>query len=776
MLRRGKIDPDPRSQVLHDLSTFMAELRQEGYEVWLMMDASEANMEGNAFNKFVQKNYLHDPHEQNASRPTTTRMGSTSIIDYMLCTEGILQYVRATGYRPLHEGIHSDHVMLWADVDLTMFFGNSSPAVNPPGKREFNCSNSIMCDRFLANLKDIYSHNRLPDRIRRLEAEIKLMGINDARVKKYDSLDKELVELIKAAAKKTVRVNRGYDRSPALTEARERVNMWKSVLTSARHAIPITKRARSIAAKHDIDLEFHERSGTSIKTLQRCVQDSWEHLKECQCEAQNLRSLWMSSLARYKASEDDDEEAARILKRIARNLHNCKMHRTLTHWIKGAHAGLEFIKIPTAKWYYSESMDELYHYDKGVFEAHAPNCDTQCHFFQHHVLKVIPDDAREVKVCYEPEGIRRVGTLGRGISWKRLTEKSEMEAHLLRRNKRHLQQVAMEPTPPSQGYFESILSEFGTLNAADDLLEGETTNDMTQFPPVVRTWLGQFRRNDDDRKCYPITGMIHTDEFQAAFRSNERWATSIDVMLEKKPGVRHIHQLRIIGLVEADFNTALKLFFTKHLVSNTKMTELTEEQWGGRPGRTAVEPALRKILAFEYGRIMYVTVALFANDATACFDRMVPNISALISRKSGMSKSVVRARNKVMTSMKHSICTSHGESQDTFCHEPGDVDIHGEGQGKGDVASLWSILSHTILRAHQELHEGLVLPHVANVMRLIAKNNHSFVDDTDAMVPKCSSSFYLSEKLTVQHLEKDAQLWADLIRASGGSIAQHKCV
>ncbi|KAL7526403.1 hypothetical protein ACHAWF_008463 [Thalassiosira exigua] len=313
--------------------------------------------------------------------------------------------------------------------------------------------------------------------------------------------------------------------------------------------------------------------------------------------------------------------------------------------------------------------------------------------------------------------------------------------------------------------------------------------------------------------------MVHTDEFQEAFRSvsektssspsrihyafwksmasdrsiasylvimmrlpfmygfrNERWANSLDVMLEKKPGVWRIHQLRIIGLVEADFNTALKLFFAKHLSSNTETTELTEEQWGGRPGRTAIEPALCKMLAFEYDRIMYVTVALFANDATACFDRMVPNISALISRKSGISKSVIRARNKVMASMKHSIRTSHGKSNDTFCQEPGDVDIHGEGQGKVDVASLWSILSHTILRAHQELHEGLVLPHVADVMRLIVKNNDSFVDDTDAMASKCSSSFYLSEKLTVQHLEKGAQLWADLIRASGRSIAQHKCV
>ena len=43
----------------------------------------------------------------------------------------------------------------------------------------------------------------------------------------------------------------------------------------------------------------------------------------------------------------------------------------------------------------------------------------------------------------------------------------------------------------------------------------------------------------------------------------------------KKEGVRQIHQLRIIGLVEADFNTALKIFFAKQMVTNSERTTLT---------------------------------------------------------------------------------------------------------------------------------------------------------------------------------------------------------
>ena len=102
-------------------------------------------------------------------------------------------------------------------------------------------------------------------------------------------------------------------------------------------------------------------------------------------------------------------------------------------------------------------------------------------------------------------------------------------------------------------------------------------------------------------------------------------------MLEKKPGVKKIHLLQIIGLVEANFNTALKLYFAKHLVLNSEKTDLTKEQCGGRPGQQATDPALQKMLSFEYGRALYVTMTLFANDATACFDRMVPNISVLVA-------------------------------------------------------------------------------------------------------------------------------------------------
>jgi len=54
---------------------------------------------------------------------------------------------------------------------------------------------------------------------------------------------------------------------------------------------------------------------------------------------------------------------------------------------------------------------------------------------------------------------------------------------------------------------------------------------------------------------------------------NKCWTHEVDVMREKNQDVRKIHQLRIIGMLEASFNRTLKILFTKKAMSYT-------EWWG----------------------------------------------------------------------------------------------------------------------------------------------------------------------------------------------------
>jgi hypothetical protein len=71
-------------------------------------------------------------------------------------------------------------------------------------------------------------------------------------------------------------------------------------------------------------------------------------------------------------------------------------------------------------------------------------------------------------------------------------------------------------------------------------------------------------------------------------------------MLEKQKGVRKVHLLRIIGLLEADFNTALKLFFfAKKMMQNAESNGLSDEQWGSRRNCSSLDAAMIKLLMFE---------------------------------------------------------------------------------------------------------------------------------------------------------------------------------
>ena len=61
--------------------------------------------------------------------------------------------------------------------------------------------------------------------------------------------------------------------------------------------------------------------------------------------------------------------------------------------------------------------------------------------------------------------------------------------------------------------------------------------------------------------------------------------------MEKIKRVQHNHELQIFGIIEADFNTVLKILLRLH-----------DEQWDGRPQRTSIDAVLQKLIIFEYGQ------------------------------------------------------------------------------------------------------------------------------------------------------------------------------
>ena len=112
----------------------------------------------------------------------------------------------------------------------------------------------------------------------------------------------------------------------------------------------------------------------------------------------------------------------------------------------------------------------------------------------------------------------------------------------------------------------------------------------------------------------------------------------------RSAGIRKIHMLRIIGLLEADFNTALKFLFAKQMMTNAENIGLSDEQWGSRKNRSSIDAAMLKLLMFETARIKKATLAGTFYDLVANYDRIFPAISNFIARRSAVNPSVLKAR------------------------------------------------------------------------------------------------------------------------------------
>ena len=167
-------------------------------------------------------------------------------------------------------------------------------------------------------------------------------------------------------------------------------------------------------------------------------------------------------------------------------------------------------------------------------------------------------------------------------------------------------------------------SEHGLSQAADDLLNGKYTTEHEVLEEMA-AWFSQVKKTDVERQSPPAVGVMTKTAFQFSFKMakektssspstmhytlwkamslsdycseflcimtslifiygfvNKRWLRCIDVMLEKKKGVRKIHTLRIMGLLKADFQTALRYFFAVQMQSPMESNGLSDEQHGSR--------------------------------------------------------------------------------------------------------------------------------------------------------------------------------------------------
>ncbi|KAL7552654.1 hypothetical protein ACHAWF_015884 [Thalassiosira exigua] len=500
---------------------------------------------------------------------------------------------------------------------------------------------------------------------------------------------------------------------------------------------------------------------------------------------------------------------------MARVTKDRAMHRKLSAIIKGRKGVLERVQVPTHDWYYSAHWNEIYRYDRGSFEAYPAAGDGT--FFRHHTLKVIPKDAECIEVAIEEITNRwkiSKRVLPPTILWRDVTSQSEMETLILERNKRHLQQMAIEEGPTEKEPLLSMRDNYGLNDTTEEMLDGRYVTER-DAPPAFAAWVKALFQSEKEKELPPVLGEVSTETWQRILRSsdegtssepngmnytvlkalaqsryiseimaimaslpfiygfvNKRWLTEMDFVIEKKPGDCRMHRLCIIGKLDAEWNTLLK-HYSGEAMKNFEAGDPSDEQWGFRRDRTAIHAALIKLLTYEVSRAAVLTIGDTQYDNSQCFDRIWPEYSNIGLRRMNVQDELLISRAKAIALMVRRFQTALGISEGSYKQEKGDPRIRGEIQGKGDVPPCYVVLGDTILKAHATMVKGLEIPS-PNGGRVMKRHNVSYADDNNGHVSADPHS--MEPVMEVAHmLQESAQAWSDLTALTGGLISLHKC-
>lgn len=231
-----------------------------------------------------------------------------------------------------------------------------------------------------------------------------------------------------------------------------------------------------------------------------------------------------------------------------------------------------------------------------------------------------------------------------------------------------------------------------------------------------------------------------------------------------------LDKLRVIHLYEADWNLILK-YFIAHKLYKTAATQgtISTEQSGGCPNRSAIDEATKTVLLYKTCRLQRRTSGIMYNDAKACFDRVIENISNLSCMREVLPIEIAKLHNQTFKNIKYHIKHKGGIDHKPNQHSQTDP-FYGVGQGSGDAGARWGLVSDCIIRAYNKQSSDAQITGPTSKLT-INKKYQLFVDDSRLVALVLNG-----EDDTVKDiLKNNTQQWEALLHATGGKLKLQKC-
>ena len=775
----------PRKAFKRDLRSLLQTCITQGNDILLVGDFNEVfGAECDGISKLAAEFHLINLMQvrHHHTSPATYARGK-KCLDYGLATRRVANALIQCGYEAFSERFSTDHRAYFFDLDNDILFGNMTQQLASPARRILKSNN---VEQVTAYIKFKFEFLQSRNAFRRAE-QLNLPGNRHTFAERLDS------DVLKASldAEQKIKPFREPAWSEALSKARRKKVILKKWLTMHRtgldHSDIITKDMTSFGLTMELPTSKQQCNSMMRETqseIEKIVAQSYQ-------QRDQERDLRIQELD--KSIKTADKTHARLLRRLKRNervkrvCEKIKVART-----KGQHNGVTRLEIPCPPSADPKSCTEWQTVDiPSEIVEHLQRRNRQ-HFGQAHgspfTINPLATDLGFSGNTLQAEAILR--------GQYEIAPSISDSVHLLIQHLQMTHEIASMDTYPTVS-----LEEFkGKLKA---WRESTTTSPSGMHLGHYKALLGKHKyshvsplatgTNRDDPHAQEHIRQLNLkseyDQMQQSLvelhlslmnyalergYSFHRWQCIANTILFKDPGNVKIHRTRVIHIYEADFNLMLGIKWRVALYQSEALKQLNEGQFGSRPRRNAVDPVMIEELQLEISRLTRRMFLQTNYDATACYDRIIPNLAMLASRRFGVAKEVTESNVSTLQKAKYHVRTELGLSDSHYSHSL-EWPIYGTGQGSGNSPMIWCFLSSLLfdcydLRSHPADYCN---PDWSNKTRV---SMIGFVDDSNGQV---NSFFNDDSSVTlnalIQKARSNVTTWSDLLQATGGALELSKC-
>jgi hypothetical protein len=289
----ARVEISPHKQTMIDLEYFREELKTDGFQVVVFIDANETldhrfrshnhdhtyksdkglHIDGSldgSIATYTQNcglsNILSECHtESRTDIPNTHLRGSTQI-DFVLTTAGIAHFIQSIGLLDFDVIFRTDQQTLFIDIDMDVFFGSVTETFPAQRLRQLQLEDPRVATEYRKVLHQQFIHQSVFHQIKEQSDSSRSVEWNTAQESKYEALDRDTRAMLYAESVCLHKHKNNTPWSPAIGRVTRSIIYWDLHI----------KRG-GIRDKHDVLLEYYYHlSGVGAEfdislTVRECI-------------------------------------------------------------------------------------------------------------------------------------------------------------------------------------------------------------------------------------------------------------------------------------------------------------------------------------------------------------------------------------------------------------------------------------------------------------------------------------------------------------------------